>query len=379
MIGLVEPRLVPRLPGARDRLRRRRRDHRRDPGRGRPSTCSSSRRARGSSRAASCRSRSSRWTGSTAPVASPSRSGCPSIAYTEGRCAGGGTEINSGLYRRPAPDTLARWRAQTDIADFTDDEFYAACDEIEIAAVGADRARPSHAGQRAAARRRRRPRLAARRDPALDELPATAATPRAAGAQSMTRTYLPRAFAAGARLLVEHRVDRLVRDGGRAFRAELTGADGRPVHHRLRHGRACAAERSRRRPCCSARAIRGLVGRALAVHPTVKLAARFAERGQRPRRRARAPGEGVRPRPVVRRLGQPARAWWRCRCTDHWPTDARRRHRRGATSRSTTRRSPARGAGACTALPGCATRWSPTASPAATARCSGRASAGWRC
>ena len=47
------------------------------------------------------RSRSSRWTASTAPAASPSRSGCPSIAYTEGRCAGGGTEINSGLYRRP--------------------------------------------------------------------------------------------------------------------------------------------------------------------------------------------------------------------------------------------------------------------------------------
>ena len=25
--------------------------------------------------------------------------GRPSIAYTEGRCAGGGTEVNSGLYR----------------------------------------------------------------------------------------------------------------------------------------------------------------------------------------------------------------------------------------------------------------------------------------
>ena len=32
--------------------------------------------------------------------------GLPSIAYTEGCCAGGGTEINSGLYRRPPEDLL---------------------------------------------------------------------------------------------------------------------------------------------------------------------------------------------------------------------------------------------------------------------------------
>ena len=43
----------------------------------------------------------------------------------------------------------------------------------------------------------------------------------------MTETYLPRAEAAGARLLTGHRVDRLVLDGGRAVRAELTTADGR--------------------------------------------------------------------------------------------------------------------------------------------------------
>src|SRR5262245_3023737 len=48
--------------------------------------------------------------------------GRPSIAYTEGCCAGGGTEINSGLYRRPASDTLERWRRQTSIADFSDDD-----------------------------------------------------------------------------------------------------------------------------------------------------------------------------------------------------------------------------------------------------------------
>ena len=36
--------------------------------------------------------------------------GLPSVAYTEGRCAGGGTEVNSGLYKRPPEDVLMRWR-----------------------------------------------------------------------------------------------------------------------------------------------------------------------------------------------------------------------------------------------------------------------------
>ncbi len=48
--------------------------------------------------------------------------GLPSIAYTEGRCAGGGTEINSGLYRRPPDDVLARWAADFTIADLDHDE-----------------------------------------------------------------------------------------------------------------------------------------------------------------------------------------------------------------------------------------------------------------
>ncbi|MSX32148.1 MAG: NAD(P)-binding protein, partial [Actinobacteria bacterium] len=36
--------------------------------------------------------------------------GRPSIAYTEGRCAGGGTEVNSGLYKRPPHSMLTKWR-----------------------------------------------------------------------------------------------------------------------------------------------------------------------------------------------------------------------------------------------------------------------------
>ena len=120
----------------------------------------------------------------------------------------------------------------------------------------------------------------------------------------MTETYLPRAERAGARLLTGHRVDRLVLDGGRAVRAARRPRDRRAAgdgrlrpRHRLRRGA------SRPRPCSSGRVCAGAIGRTLAVHPTVKLAARFPDADQRARRRAGPPGQGVRARPVVRRLG----------------------------------------------------------------------------
>lgn len=201
--------------------------------------------------------------------------GRPSIAYTEGRCAGGGTEINSGLYRRPSPDTLARWRAQTAIVEFGDDEFFATCDEIEAAlSVQTVPGRHIPASERLRSG-------AAALGWAHDEIPRWMTYPHGTDAasgqrQSMTRTFLPRAFEGGARMLVEHRVDRLVHDGRRAFRAELTGPTGRPATIDFEHVVVCAG--AIQTPALLQRSgHRGLVGRNLAVHPTVKLAARFDE------------------------------------------------------------------------------------------------------
>ena len=201
--------------------------------------------------------------------------GRPSIAYTEGCCAGGGTEINSGLYRRPSEETLARWRRSTSIAEFDDDEFFATCDEIERALSV-----QTVPGQYTAASSKLRDgaeSLGWRHD----EIPRWMTYPQgddaAAGVrQSMTRTFLPRALAAGARMLVEHRVDRLIRDGRRAFRAELSGPDGLPCTIDFERVVVCAG--AIQTPALLQRSgFRGLVGKGLAVHPTVKLAARFGE------------------------------------------------------------------------------------------------------
>jgi choline dehydrogenase-like flavoprotein len=201
--------------------------------------------------------------------------GRPSIAYTEGRCAGGGTEINSGLYRRPSDETLDRWRRSTSIVEFDDDDFYTACAEIEKAL--SVQTVPGHYS----------PASTKLRDGAEalgwmhDEIPRWMTYPHGPDAtsgerQSMTRTFLPRALEAGARLLVEHRVDRLVHDRARAFRAELTRPDGLPCTVDFEHVVVCAG--AIQTPALLQRSgHRGLVGRGLAVHPTVKLAARFDE------------------------------------------------------------------------------------------------------
>jgi choline dehydrogenase-like flavoprotein len=204
--------------------------------------------------------------------------GLPSIAYTEGRCAGGGTEVNSGLYRRPPAATLDRWRRQYSVADFDSDGLEAICDEVEAALsvqvvpgahtpaseklrLGADRLGWDH-----------------------DEIPRWMTYPERGDAvqgkrQSMTETYLPRAQRAGARVLVEHLLDRLVVDNGRATRAELTSTaleHPRPVSVSFRDVIVCAG--AIQTPAILQRCgFRHHIGRTLAVHPTVKLAARFVD------------------------------------------------------------------------------------------------------
>jgi choline dehydrogenase-like flavoprotein len=203
--------------------------------------------------------------------------GLPSIAYTEGRCAGGGTEVNSGLYRRPPEYTLDRWRTDYMIDDFDADGLEAICDEVETAlsvqtVPGAQTAASEILGRGAEALGWQH-----------DEIPRWMTYPEGDRAeqghrQSMTETYLPRALAAGARLLTEHRLDHIVMHGQRALRAELTSiVDGeRPVTISFRDVIVCGG--AIQTPAMLQRSgLRHRIGRTLAVHPTVKLAARFPD------------------------------------------------------------------------------------------------------
>ena len=200
--------------------------------------------------------------------------GLPSIAYTEGRCAGGGTEINSGLYRRPPDEVLARWASDFSIADLDHDEVSAIADEVEralnVTIVPGPPSAPSDVLRRGADRlgwqNSEIPRWMAYpgNDPAKGQR------------QSMTRTYLPRAVNSGARLVTGCRIDRLEISAGTAGSAITTMADGSAGSIRFRHVFVCGG--AIQTPALLQRShISGHIGRSLAVHPTVKLAARFTD------------------------------------------------------------------------------------------------------
>ncbi len=217
--------------------------------------------------------------------------GLPSIAYTEGRCAGGGTEINSGLYRRPPEDLLQRWADDFRIADLDAEEISSIADEVEQALSVTTV--PGGAGAPSDVLRRGADRLGWQNS----EIPRWMKYPSGDSSggqrQSMTRTYLPRAMAAGARLVTGRRVDRLEMRDGKASRAITTGAGGHLGSIRFRHVFVCGG--AIQSPALLQRSrISGHIGRSLAVHPTVKLTARFAERAQRSRRCTGSSGQGVR-------------------------------------------------------------------------------------
>ena len=136
--------------------------------------------------------------------------GRPAIAYAEGCCAGGGTEINSGLYRRPPEDVLRRWREAHRIDDLDFDDLFAICDEVEAElSVQPLPGPPIPASERLRAGAKR---LGWDHGEIPRWMAYSGSDPRSARRRSMTETYLPRATAAGAQLAVGQRVDRLVVD-----------------------------------------------------------------------------------------------------------------------------------------------------------------------
>ena len=202
--------------------------------------------------------------------------GSPAIAYAEGCCAGGGTEINSGLYRRPPEDVLWRWRQQYGLDDLDVGELYTICDEVEAELT----VQPLPGPPTPASERLR----AGAEQLGWDhgEIPrwmaytgVDAATGRR---RSMTETYLPRATSAGARLAVGRRVDRLVLDrrAGKIVATAAVVTDGAGATTQIRCADVVVCGGAIQTPALLQRSGLGRRGGAvLAAHPTVKLTARF--------------------------------------------------------------------------------------------------------
>ncbi len=206
--------------------------------------------------------------------------GSPPINYVEARCAGGGSEVNSALYHRPPPELVAEWRDAFAIEDFEPDDLTAWAVDVERSlSVGAVPGRP--------------PALSATLErgagqlgwnvvevPRLFDYPDEGSYQDGVK-QTMTRTLLPRARAAGTRLLTECRVDRLTTRAGRALGAQChwrrEGAmAATPLFIEADEVFVCAG--AIQTPALLQRSgIRRGIGAGLKVHPTIKLATRFAE------------------------------------------------------------------------------------------------------
>jgi choline dehydrogenase-like flavoprotein len=196
------------------------------------------------------------------------------IAYVEGRCVGGGSEINSGLYHRTPPDILEEWRRGFEVEGLTEtgmQPYFEACEtDLSIASMRATHppaALKLHEG-------------ATRLGWLSVEVPRWiryGSDPAAPGRpQSMTETFVPRFLRAGGRLLPLTRVERIAEAGGE-WALEAHHRDAGPLRIEAKAVFVCGG--AVQTPALLRRSgITGNIGDSLRVHPTVKVAAKFPEK-----------------------------------------------------------------------------------------------------
>lgn len=205
--------------------------------------------------------------------------GNQNIAFVEGCCVGGSTEINSGFWHRLSPETYPRWKADALLDAFTPEIMEGYFERIEsdlsVSFLGRERENKSSAVLRRGAERMHWrcaevPRC--QRDPG-----ASAFAPGAK--QSMQRTYIPRALRAGARLRADCRVLRIEHENGVASGARVSmRTESRRVEGTIRADTIFVCAGAVQTPALLRRSgIRRNVGNTLCLHPMIKAAALFDE------------------------------------------------------------------------------------------------------
>jgi choline dehydrogenase-like flavoprotein len=203
--------------------------------------------------------------------------GKPKVAYVEGRTAGGGSEINSGLYHRTPPDIMESWRSRFNL-QATDAEMlphFEACEkDVSVGLCPGTLPKASLKLQEGADilgwQAQEVPRWFAY-DGRIDTAGISTGH-----RQSMTRTFLQRFTTAGGTLADSTRAHKIFKQGGR-FRIETRGAqrEGRPAFECETLFVSCGAIGT---PALLQRSgIRGRFGQGLQMHPTVKVVAEFDE------------------------------------------------------------------------------------------------------
>jgi choline dehydrogenase-like flavoprotein len=191
------------------------------------------------------------------------------VSYVEGRCVGGGSEINSALYHRTPPEILEAWRKDFAVEGIADSDLrphFEACErDVSVSPLPC----PAPASSLKLAEGARKLGWKSMEVPRWFRYVQENGVWRGTR-QSMTETFIPRFLAASGTLRADTRVRRIRRQGSGwaletpagEFRAETVFVCGGAVHT----------------PALLLRSGRGRnVGRSLRMHPTVKFTARFPE------------------------------------------------------------------------------------------------------
>lgn len=197
------------------------------------------------------------------------------VAYVEGRCVGGGSEINSGLYHRTPPDILETWRREFNVDGLADEELrphFEACEkDVSVSllpgAAPAASLKLHEGATRLGWKSMEVPRWF-RYTPGMKDA--------ASGKrQSMTETYVPRLLKAGGQLLPRTRVERLRQDG---HKWTITAGHAVTGAIRITTERIFVCAGAVQTPALLRRSgVTRNIGNSLRLHPTVKVVARFPE------------------------------------------------------------------------------------------------------
>ena len=202
--------------------------------------------------------------------------GGPAMAFAEGRCVGGGSEVNSGLYHRTPPEILEQWRRTFGLRGASEEELaphFETCERDVNVSLLPNPAPPAslrlHDGAEALGWQSLEvPRWSRYADDGTERR------------QSMTETYLPRALEAGCRLASNARAQRVQSSSGKFVVSGVQTSRGGLEHgFEIRAERVVLASGAIQTPLLLRRSgIRNHVGRTLHFHPTVKVIARFPDR-----------------------------------------------------------------------------------------------------
>lgn len=204
--------------------------------------------------------------------------GSAKVAWVEGRCVGGGSEVNRGLYHRTPDDVLETWRSRFRIDAMDVDGMaphFEACESIlEV----------SHLPGEAPVVSRKLLEGSTALGWKCVEVPrlfsySTDPSKGLGRKQSMTEIVVPRFLEAGGRLVHDTRIRRIARSGGRwLLRGETGGYAGNRRSVLIEADTVILACGAVQTPALLRRSgVTRNVGNTLRFHPMVKVVARFAD------------------------------------------------------------------------------------------------------